>query len=367
MRVATHGGDIDAVARDYGVDASTLIDFSANVAPDGPPRDVASVLREMAQHPRALSPYPAASYRELREQIAHMLDVDAASVVVGHGGPALLDLALRVSAADSWLVPVPAFSEYRRALDAARMPMQAFVLPLSMEFDPGEFSIRLAGVDGAGALINTPHNPSGSAPDRDGVLALLERCEAMARPLIVDEAFIDYEPERSIVREVVRSRRAIVLRSLTKFYALAGVRVAYALTHPDLARAMQASSPSWPVGTLDAAIALAALRDKAYATRTREQNASARDQLATALAASGMTVLPSAANFLCVELPVPVQCLDDVLQAMVQNGIVVRDCRSYEGLEQRGVIRIAVLDGKRNQRLVTALSGALESIHAHRH
>jgi threonine-phosphate decarboxylase len=359
MRVATHGGDIAAVAQRYGVDASSLIDFSANIAPDGPPAGVARVLREIAEHPRTLSPYPGVSYRELREQIAHVLDVDVAGIVVGHGGPALLDLALRLSFAPSWLVPVPAFSEYRRAIDAAGIPMHAFALPRTMELDINAFAMDLVRIDGAGALINTPHNPSGYALERERALTLLDACEAMRRPLIVDEAFVDYVPERSIGAEAIRSRRAIVLRSLTKFYALAGVRVAYALVNPDLARKMRAFGPSWPVGTLDAAIALAALRDEAYAAHARAQNANARDQLATALAGAEATVTPSSANFLCAELPVPAQHLDDVLQALIQNGVIVRDCRTYEGLERRSVIRVAVLDGVRNQRLVAALSDAL--------
>jgi threonine-phosphate decarboxylase len=366
MRVATHGGDIAAVAQRYGVDASSLIDFSANIAPEGPPPGVARVLRETAEHPRALSPYPSASYRELRERIAAMLSVDIECVVVGHGGPALLDLALRVGPVDAWLVPVPAFSEYRRALDAAGMAMHAFALPRTMELDPDPFTARLVRLERAGALINTPHNPSGSTLERDRMLALLDRCEAMGRPLIVDEAFIDYAPGHSIVSEAVGSRRAIVLRSLTKFYALAGVRVAYALAHPDLARGMRAAGPSWPVGTLDAEIALAALRDEDYATHTRERNAGARDELAAALAEIGATVTPSAANFLFLELPVRVERIDDVLEYLIEDGIVVRDCRNYEGLERYPIIRVAVLDRDRNQRLVAALSRALERLHAHR-
>jgi threonine-phosphate decarboxylase len=356
MRLAAHGGDVEAVARRYGSDASALVDFSANIAPGGPPPRVAEIIRAFAENPRALAPYPNASYRELREQIATMLQVDSACVVVGHGGPALLDLALRAGGAASWLVPVPAFSEYRRALDAARAVMHPFVLPSSMELDVDAFTADLACLDATGALINTPHNPSGVAITRDQALALLERSDALERRLIVDEAFIDYVPERSIVTEAVRVRHTIVLRSLTKFYALAGVRVAYALAHPDLAQLMRAAGPSWPVGTLDAAIALAGLRDDAYAASTRKENASARDALAAALREAGLTVWPSAANFLFAELPLPAARLDRELERLIERGIVVRDCRNYDGLQGRSVIRVAVLDRENNARLVAALA-----------
>jgi threonine-phosphate decarboxylase len=359
MRMTVHGGDVEAIARKHGVERSSLIDFSANIAPEGPPANVAQVLRDAAESPRTLAPYPSPTYRALREQIGAMLDVDPACVVVGHGGPALLDLALRVSRAASWLVPVPAFSEYRRALDAAQLPLHVFALPPSMELNDDVFATQLERIDGAGALLNTPHNPSGRALERDRTLALLERCEAIGRPMIVDEAFIDYVPERSIVARAVRSPRAIVLRSLTKFYALAGVRVAYALAHSDLAQMMRASGPSWPVGTLDAAIAFAALRDDAYAVRTREQNEHARGELATTLAQVGLSIVPSAANFLFAELPVRIDRFDDMLGRLLERGIIVRDCRTYEGLEQRSVIRVAVLDRERNARLIAALSDVL--------
>jgi len=363
---AVHGGDLQAVAERYGVDASTLVDFSANIAPQGPPSGVARVLARAASKPRLLAPYPSSRYGRLRAQIAASLDVDRESVVVGNGSAALIDLALRANEALAWLVPVPAFSEYRRSLDAANVAMLRFALPQTLALDVDAFLSVLRAHSDAGALVTTPHNPSGLALSREESLRLLVQSEAMNRPLIADEAFIDYVPERSIVREAARSRRAVVLRSLTKFYALAGVRVGYAIAHPDLARAMRERSPSWPVGTLDEAIALEALEDEAYAMRTRAANAATRDAVTRELTTLGLAVFPSDANFVLAELPVPAQAFDAFLRRLIDEGIVVRDCRSYDGLESRSVIRIAVLDRERNRRLVAALARALESLHARR-
>jgi len=363
---AVHGGDLQAIAERYGVDPSTLVDFSANIAPQGPPAGVAGALARAASDPRLLAPYPRPCYRRLRERIATLLGVEAECVVVGNGSAALIDLALRASGAPAWLVPVPAFSEYRRSLDAANLALLRFALPQTPALGVDAYLAALRAHPNAGALVTTPHNPSGMALSLEGSLKLLARVEAMDRPLIMDEAFIDYVPERSIVRETARSRRGVVLRSLTKFYALAGVRVGYAIAHPDLARVMRERSPSWPVGTLDEAIALEALDDEAYAMRTRAANEAARDALTRDLAALGVTVFPSNANFVLAELPLSVLRLDGFLQALIGDGIVVRDCRSYDGLERRSVIRVAVLDRERNLRLVSALARALESVHAHR-
>ncbi|HTU70854.1 MAG TPA: aminotransferase class I/II-fold pyridoxal phosphate-dependent enzyme [Candidatus Baltobacteraceae bacterium] len=351
-----HGGDLHAVARRHGVDAATLVDFSANIAPDGPPPGVTRVLAQAAIAPRMLAPYPSRSYAPLRAQIASALEVGPEAVVLGHGSAALIDIAVRTAGASEWLVPVPAFSEYERALRAAGARLVPFSLPANLELDVAEFTRSLQARPRAGALVNTPHNPSGSALQRGEALALLRNCREMQRPLVVDEAFVEYAPERSIVRDAVCSGHAIVLRSLTKFYALAGVRIGYALAHPDLAHAMRERSPSWPVGTLDEAIALEALRDERYAVRTRENNTRAREDLARDLRALGLRVFPSVANFLLIELPVAPRHLEVALRALIEDGIVVRDCRSYAGLEHGTAIRVAVLDRAQNQRLVNSIA-----------
>ena len=361
---AVHGGDIAAVAERYGVDASALHDFSANIAPDGPPPGVARVLARFAAEPWRLSPYPSPAYARLREALARMHDIEPEAIVVGHGSAALIDAALRAFAASSWLVPVPAFSEYRRALLAARSNVHPFALPASLELSCEALLAALQSRADAGLLVNTPHNPSGYALERAASLRLLEACRRSARALLVDEAFIDYIPERSIVAEAAASRHATVLRSLTKFYALAGVRVGYAVTHPDRARVLQAQLPSWPAGTLDEAIALAALTDAAYAVETRERNERRRSRLSDSIQALGIRVYPSAANFLLIEFPFASGALDVALKHLIVAGVVLRDCRSYEGLEYRAIARVAVLDDARNQRLVAALGPAVAAARA---
>jgi threonine-phosphate decarboxylase len=351
-----HGGDLDAVARRYGADPASLIDFSANISPFGPPAGVARVLVEYASRPRALAPYPGVSYERLRTRIAERLRIEPEAVVIGHGSAGLIEVALRAETAPTWFVPVPAFSEYRRALRAVGVREQTFALPGDFALDVDAFLRSVRACGDAGALVNTPHNPSGTALERERALALVEGFDRLKRPLIVDEAFIDYAPERSIAREAVRTRHAIVLHSLTKFYALAGVRVGYALAHADTARRMRETGASWPIGSLDEAIVFEALADEAYARQTRLDNERERVALRHSLIALGLHVIPSVANFLLVELALPAERLDVVIDALIQERVIVRDCRSYEGLERRATIRVAVLDGERNRILVNALA-----------
>ncbi|HVA28677.1 MAG TPA: aminotransferase class I/II-fold pyridoxal phosphate-dependent enzyme [Candidatus Baltobacteraceae bacterium] len=362
MRVvvgAVHGGDARRDAARYGIETESLLDCSANVDPCGPPDAVRDVVHWAAADPRRLSAYPTQrAYAQACAAIALAVGVESEAIVLGAGGAALIDAAVRFVDARAIVLPVPAFSEYQRAIAASGK--SAIECPLATDFslDIQAFRNRL---DAATAgIVNTPHNPSGATLPRESLLGLLAACEERGRDLLVDEAFIDYVPEGSIVAEASRSRRSLVIRSLTKFYALAGIRVGYAVLHPDRARALRAMLPSWPLGTLELEIARVLHLDEGYAMRTRARNELQREVLSAALRDLGVRVFPSSANFLLLELPCA--SLDPILKALVcEYGVVVRDCRSYRGLESRAMIRVAVLDAPSNVRLAAALRGALGS------
>ena len=348
-----HGGDIEAVALRYGVSPENLIDFSANIDSHGPPPGVAEILAEAAKNPRLLSAYPSSTlYASARASIAEAVGVDSDGIVIGPGGAALIDLAIRCIAADTITVPIPAFSEYARAIAACGKTMHELELPPDFQLDAHAAAVS----DGSALLVNTPHNPSGATLARRDMEGVLAACEETSREFIVDEAFIDYVPEQGIAASAQDSQRALVIRSLTKFYGLAGLRVGYLVTHPAKAAKLRATLPSWPVGTMELEIARACVEDRAYAERTRARVARDRAELGASLRSIGITVYPSAANFLLLELPCPLERFDDILQALVQRrGIVVRDCRTYRGLEMRPLIRAAVLSRESNKRLCNAL------------
>ena len=345
-----HGGDPAAVAARYGVDPSALIDFSANIAPHGPPPRVAEVLAAAARNPRILAPYPSPAYAALRKALAAGRGVTEDCIVIGHGASALIDAAVRTFAVPSWLVPVPAFSEYRRAIESAGKTFARFPLSRTFDLDVNAYVERLHSAD-AGALLNSPHNPSGAAYDRAALRAVADECERLQRPFVLDAAFVDYAPELDQPLPW-----ALVIRSLTKFYALAGVRIGYAVAAPRLAARLRSVLPSWPVGTLDAALALAAIEDETYERATRLQTLCERERLRDAITAMGLSVLTSQANFLFVDLALEPGEVDNALEELVRGGVIVRDCRSFEGLERSSYVRIAVLARAQNERLLAALA-----------
>jgi threonine-phosphate decarboxylase len=356
---AVHGGDLQAAALRYGVDPAGLIDFSANISPYGPPVAVSAVLARAARDPRSLAPYPNPSAARLRAALGAMLGTPPDTIVAGHGASALIDAAVRTCPAPAWIVPVPAFSEYRRAVESAGARFVPIPLTESFALDARALTAALQAIPDAGVMLNTPHNPSGTAFERSAVDQVVQRCAELQRPLILDEAFVDYEPERTFLTQAIASPNAIVVRSLTKFYALAGVRVGYAAAHPRTAETLRTILPSWPVGTLDEAIALAAIGDSDYDRLVRTQTRWERAEFCRALEELGLRPHGSGANFLLVELPVALDAMDATLQHLAQAGVVVRDCRSFEGLATRTYVRIAVLDRERNTTLTRALAAVL--------
>lgn len=356
MTLPVHGGDIEAIAARYGVAVDRLTDFSANINPYGPPPGIVDVLRRFAGSPRTLAPYPAPQYQELREALAHRNGVPAESVIIGAGGAALLDAAVRASRARAFALPVPAFSEYRRALSSSGCTIVTHPLGDDFELDLDALCERTRATPSCGAIVNTPHNPSGRLVPRAKLEAFVMAMQQAGRPVIVDEAFIDYVPSESVARACLENEHLVVVRSLTKFYALAGVRIGYAIVHPSRADDFRSFLPSWPAGTMDAAIAHAAVTDDVFANEAITRNARAREHLMSALATRGVAVVSPAANFLCLYVPVAPEAIDQVIERLIRaHGIVVRDCRSYERLEQRSLIRVAVLDDERNANLVAAL------------
>jgi threonine-phosphate decarboxylase len=181
--------------------------------------------------------------------------------------------------------------------------------------------------------------------------------------MVVDEAFMDYVPSETLVAEAMRSEHLVVLRSLTKFYGMPALRIGYAVSSPRMAARIAAQLPPWPVTTLAASAAAEAVQDHQYARRTLVSVADQRRWLSQALGTTGVTVYPSAANFLLLRLPATAPTSARVRARLITDaGVVVRDCRSFDGLSNGRFIRVAVRQRDENERLVRALGSVLEGV-----
>jgi threonine-phosphate decarboxylase len=345
--MTVHGGDV----WNLGIPAEELLDFSANVNPRGlPPCALAQLARDVT-NPQLLRRYPDPSARTLRTALSRQLDVPPESIVIGPGAEALIGPALRAIGARRALVPVPAFSEYARVCAQQEVEFVPFPLQRAECFRMSIDRLCECAEHCGVVLLNNPHNPSGA------LLESKELFRVLKAPVLLDEAFIDYALHASVTKEAASRQGLIVLRSLTKFYGCPSLRVGYAVAHPDTAREIASFLPTWPVTQVALDALAEAVEDREYSEASLLENAARRETLRQLLEALGLTVFPSAANYLLVELQPHMKRAAELRTWLIErHRILIRNCDSYEGLETGRYIRVAVLTDAENIRLAEALT-----------
>jgi threonine-phosphate decarboxylase len=351
-----HGGQLRQITEQFSISFSELLDFSANINPEEPPASVLSLLRSSLDNPSTLTNYPDINETELKRSLARYAGVGSENIVVGNGFVPLLDAVLRTLWIRSCLLPVPAFVEYRRALTRAQIE----IVPYTLTCDSGfsyDIEAMLSGSQNVILLAN-PQNPSGALAPREALLQLTAEAATRNKYVLLDEAFIDYCAEASLARETDRYPNLIVFHSLTKFFGLPGLRVAYAVTNAEMSGMLQEAIAPWSVTTLASLAAGAAVEDTPYANRTLALNGVRRSRLQKAIDSLGMHVYSSAANFLLFYLPDSVDSEAFWKRMILDHRIVLRNCANYESLPD-GHFRAAVRNDSDNDRLIEALMQVL--------
>ena len=322
MSEVLHGGLDDRELRTLGIDPASVLDLSANLHPDSPPPAVIEALRTAD-----ISRYPSPDAAPLRQAIAALHEVDERCVIVTPGASAAIYLVLSALAArgDRCAIFPPTFGEYARAIAAAG----AVAVPSATE--PPLFTPALS-EDVDLAVLCNPNNPTGRYLARPAVEAIAAR----ARVLVLDAAYEWAVEDAWDSTELVRDGApTVVIHSMTKLFAMPGLRVGYVLAPPSLANRIRLRQPPWPVGAPEIAAGLAAIEaieERRHALPDLQRR---RGMLETRFAALGCRTTTSAANFVLNE----VGDAPAFRSAMLSHGFAVRDATSF-GLP--AWVRIAV-------------------------
>ncbi len=295
-----------------------LLDFAVNVRQDRPPRwlqqRLASRLADLAGYPSA------ADHAAAVTAVAHRHGVAEGRVLLLAGGSEGFALLPALRPRRAALI-VPSFTEPEAVLTAAGVPIAQVVLP-------PPFRLDAADVPEAADLVvlGNPTNPTGVLHDRESVLAL----RRPGRLIVVDEAFADAVPAEPQSLAALDLPDVVVLRSLTKTWSLAGLRVGYALGAPDVLARLGAGRPHWPLGTLqlEAIAACCTAAALAEARAGAQQLAADRAEMTAALAGLGLDVVEGTAPFVLFAVP-DANLMRKRLKA---NGIAVRRCDTFVGL-----------------------------------
>jgi threonine-phosphate decarboxylase len=351
------------VARELNRQPDEILDFSASINPLGPSPMVWKAIvaaRKLVAH------YPDPSCLELRQALGQRWGIDPEQIVVGNGSMELIDAIPRALNLKRLVVVHPTFSEYERAMARAGGSVVTVYAKRAQDYAiPIDRLVRLldskegTALSLDGLVLCNPNSPIGRTCSVEEVLHLAKLAARRKLWLVLDEAFADYCPERSVLPQAASWPRVIVLRSMTKFYALPGLRVGYAVAPRSVARRLQIHLSPWSVNTIGQVAALAALGDQAHAEKSLRFMARERDRFASLLRTlPGCLVIEPSANYVFVELPHGWQART-MAERLKRQGLLIRDCSSVPGASARA-IRLAVRLPSDNDRLVKVLSTMIE-------
>lgn len=343
-----HGSPDHGELERLGLSPDDLLDFSVNVNAYGPSPQVLEVVRQAP-----VDRYPDSDALALRRAIARQTGVPAAEVLVGNGAAEVIWLLAHalLRPGDTVLVVGPTFGEYRRAAEAAGAGVVEWRATAEDGFtvDVEEVDRLLAQRQAAIAFVCSPNNPTGGLLPADTIDRWARRHPGTL--FVVDEAYLAFaEAARSAIR--LRRRNVAVLRSMTKDYAIAGLRLGYLLAREDVVEAVNGVRPPWNVNALALAAGVAALSDPEHLEASMAALRRAKPDLVDGLRSLGLRPHPSAVHYLVVDVG------DGAAfrRALLERGILVRDCASF-GLPRH--VRLATRLPHENARLLAALAGAL--------
>ena len=345
LKVCPHGGPNWAELRDMGLTPEEVLDFSVSSNPFAPPLGVKKILNTVV-----VNRYPDSEATELRQCLSERLGVAPANIQAGNGSIELIRLIAWAyfRHGDSVLILEPTFGEYEVACQI--VGSEAFRQWGKAEegFAPRieETANLIKQRHPAGVFICNPNNPTGNYLSRQEIETILDSCEDGL--LILDEAFIAFVNEGWSSIDLIHRGNVIIVRSMTKDYALAGLRLGYAIANQEVIDSLHRVCPPWNVNVVAQKAGVAALEDTDYLEQCKQKVRQAKQFLIGELHRIGFTLVPSKANFFLVKVGNGKR----FRAALLRHGILVRDCASF-GLPE--YVRIAPRTMPECQKLVTII------------
>jgi threonine-phosphate decarboxylase len=357
----THGGNSRAIAEAAGTDPDKIIDFSASINPLSPPGCVSQLLLET---PRLLQQYPDPHCSIITERISQSTGVPKDWIRVTNGSTEMIYLLPHLfNEKQEIAILDPCFSEYENSFMAYSIRTHSIPLNADKGFQTNPISLfsRLDTIQQLGAIVlGNPASPTGKLYG-ELLVPLQEYCEERDIVLIVDEAFIDFTSTQNSAWNLIENKTNLILiRSLTKFYSIPGLRVGYGILHPEKNRQIAPRQYPWSVNALAQTVGAEVILDKAFQEKIRNWTQSERDFMFQTLdAISEIEVFPSAANFLLFRIRDDSEPMD-FYQSLLSQSLLIRNCGNFKGLDE-SFFRISIKERQDNQILADSISGYFSS------
>lgn len=350
-----HGGKAFEIAGRLGVKEGALLDFSVNLNPYMP-LDAGDVLRQA--HDSVFS-YPDNQYKRFRESSARFTGVRADNIIPGNGSTEIIRLVAEcaIDRGDIVSIPCPTFGEYEQQC-------RLFGAAIRYVRYSDIINKNYWHLDGCRIVfLCNPNNPDGRLLPRNDVESLIEYCAGKDVIAVVDEAFIDLaDPEQSVAQLVDKYENLLVMRSLTKCFAIPGLRLGFGIANKASAEVLNNARLTWNLDSIAAEAGIYYMDSsdsyldvsRAYVKREREWLADAIRDI------KGIKPLPASANYFLIDVAGTGTTSGEFSERMLENHVIVRDCSSFSMLGDT-YLRLAVRTREENERLVEALRKAAGS------
>ncbi len=329
MQYPAHGANADALYQVLDLKKpDTIIDLSENVNPAGVPQSIKDAWPKMFE---AVAQYPNEQAEPFRSKVANFHKVVPEQTVVGNGAAECIMVLARYFSGKTIGLLEPSFTEYKRTLLQEGAQLEAILVDdiCTYRFSSETIRDRMVALDAI--YLCNPNNPTGVVTTKRQIEELLQYGEMVNCTIVVDEAFMDWTDEtESVIPLVSRYENLIVLRSMTKMYALAGIRLGYMISQ----RAQQLTGyfPHWNVSGVAIQMGCLCLDEQLYVKVARQQSAEVRKDLYHFLHTLGCEVSQSSVNFLLFKMP-PKYDPDHFFTSLLLEGVVLRHTKNYTGLD----------------------------------
>jgi threonine-phosphate decarboxylase len=348
-----HGGDPERELKRLGLAPRRVLDFSVNVSPLGIPSEIKAIWNELFDE---IDRYPSVDGKGVVRYYQERFDLDPSRVLAGNGSTEFIYLAPRALELRKVAVITPSFHDYTRSCLVAGADLTYVELRVEEGFAPPDFSIMEEALSNSDALfVGNPNNPTSTVFPRQILLDLA--ASFPSKWILVDEAFVQFldQPEEvSLIRPEPPQENIFVFHSLTKFFALPGLRLGAVVGHPDTISRLRPLKEPWSVNRVAEKVALKLIGCADYEKNLTQLIRRERPRVFGRIREiSGFQAFEPTANFLLTRWT-QTNDLDDFLSFMLRSGIHFRDCRNFPGL-QDNFFRMAIRQPEENDRVLSLM------------
>lgn len=351
-----HGGNVHKASRLLHTSLDKILDYSANINPLGMSAKGMDAVNVAFQH---VIHYPDPDMTALFDITSKLWNIPKDYIVFGNGAAELIYAICRLPNIEAVYVPAPGFSEYGHGAHSCGLPVIEYELQFDKELfqfaypldtilhDLNQSKNRLV-------FIGNPNNPCGTLwKYRSG--ELFEVCKKNGHYLVFDESFIDFLGDAYSIRSYVKDyENVIVIHSLTKFYAVPGLRIGAMMANPMITQFIKEHIPVWSVNHIAQIYSEEALQDVDYVQKTRKVLKEEKEWLYKELTKiEPLQCIEPSVNYILCHLHEHYS-LEDMIQNLYHQSILIRDCSQYTGLGPNW-FRIAVKSRVQNQQIIQAL------------